>query len=77
MSCSLCLPLLLLLILAREALSQAGVDKNDLGDLYKAFVNDLSYFNREYQRLDSDALLGLRVAEGKLKFYFFWPSEVC
>ncbi|KAJ7390758.1 hypothetical protein OS493_022316 [Desmophyllum pertusum] len=56
--------LFLLCLFARKAISQAGVNNNDLEDLYKAFAADLSYFNREYQNLDSDALLGLRVAEG-------------
>ena len=59
-------PLFLVYFLVREALSQAGADKNDIGDLYKAALDDLSYFNREYQHLDSDALLGLRVAEGTI-----------
>lgn len=64
--CRMAFPLkFLLCFLVKETLSQANLDKDELGDLYKAFMGDLSYFNREYQRLDSDALLGLRVAEGK------------
>lgn len=50
----------------QDALSQSGITKDNLGELYKAFVDDLSYFNREYKNLDSDAVLGLRVAEGYL-----------
>ncbi|KAL9954004.1 hypothetical protein ACROYT_G041491 [Oculina patagonica] len=65
--CRMAFPLkFLLCFLVKETLSQANLDKDELGDLYKAFMGDLSYFNREYQRLDSDALLGLRVAEGYL-----------
>lgn len=48
----------------KEALTQNSVTKDDLGELYKAFVQDLLYFDREYKKLDSDAVLGLRVAEG-------------
>lgn len=54
----------LLYLLVTEAVSQSGVTKNDLGELYRAFVTDLSYFDREYKNLDADAVLGLRVAEG-------------
>ncbi|XP_074632286.1 UPF0764 protein C16orf89 homolog isoform X3 [Acropora palmata] len=42
---------------------QSGVSKSDLGILYKAFVSELSYFEREVDRLDSDAVLGLRIAD--------------
>ena len=49
----------------KEALTQNSVTKDDLGELYKAFVQDLVYIDREYKKLDSDAVLGLRVAEGK------------
>ena len=49
----------------KEALTQNSVTKDDLGELYKAFVRDLVYIDREYKKLDSDAVLGLRVAEGK------------
>ena len=49
-----------------ETVSQIDVTKNQLGQLFKAFVSDLSYYNREYRNLDSDAALGLRVAEGKI-----------
>lgn len=56
--------LFVLYCLTIETLSQVGIDKNDLGELYRAFVDGLSYFNRQYHSLDSDALLGLRVAEG-------------
>ena len=48
----------------KEALTQNSVTKDDLGELYTAFVKDLLYFDREYKKLDSDAVLGLRVAEG-------------
>ncbi|KAM7438626.1 hypothetical protein ABFA07_011886 [Porites harrisoni] len=51
----------------KEALTQNSVTKDDLGELYKAFVQDLVYIDREYKKLDSDAVLGLRVAEGYLK----------
>lgn len=44
---------------------QSGVSKSDLGILYKAFVSELSYFEREVDRLDSDAVLGLRIADGR------------
>ena len=44
---------------------QSGVSKNDLGILYQAFVTDLSYFEREVERLDSDAVLGLRITDGR------------
>jgi len=40
------------------------VTNNDLAELSKAFEDNLAYFDREYKKLDSDAVLGLRVAEG-------------
>lgn len=58
------LPLFVLCFLLKDATSQDGVDNGDFGDIYKAAMDGLSYFNREYKHLDSDAVLGLRVAEG-------------
>lgn len=56
--------LILVNVLLKVASSQDGVDDSNFEDIYKAFMNGLSYFNREYKHLDSDAVLGLRVAEG-------------
>jgi len=53
--------------LLKVASSQDGVDDSNFEDIYKAFMNGLSYFNREYKHLDSDAVLGLRVAEGYIR----------
>ena len=57
--------LFVLCFLIRVTLSQVGIDRNDLGDLYKALTNALSFCNNEYNNLDSNALLGLRVAQGR------------
>lgn len=59
-----CFRLFVLCFLTRVTLSQVGIDRNDLGDLYKALTNALSFCNNEYHNLDSNALLGLRVAQG-------------
>ena len=59
--------LILVNIMLKVASSQDGVDNSNFEDIYRAFMNGLSYFNREYKNLDSDAVFGLRVAEGKLK----------
>ena len=58
------LTLILVYFLLTVASSQDGVDNSNFEDIYNAFMNGLSYFNREYKQLDSDAVLGLRVAEG-------------
>ena len=59
--------LILVNFMLKVASSQDGVDNSNFEDIYRAFMNGLSYFNREYKNLDSDAVFGLRVAEGKLK----------
>jgi len=62
--------LILVYFLLDFASSQDGADDSNFEDIYNAFMNGLSYFNREYKQLDSDAVLGLRVAEGK--YACFW-----
>ena len=71
--------LILVNVLLKVASSQDGMDNSNFEDIYKAIINGLSYFNREYKNLDSDAVFGLRVVEGKLKlsinllaFYHDW-----
>lgn len=64
MKLRVCFRLFVLCFLTSETLSQVGIDRNDLGDLYKALANALSFCNREYHNLDSNALFGLRVAQG-------------
>ena len=49
--------------------SQSSVTNNDLAELSKAFEDNLAYFDREYKKLDSDAVLGLRVAEGTMDMH--------
>ena len=61
--------LILANFMLKVASSQDGVDNSNFEDIYRAFMNGLSYFNREYKNLDSDAVFGLRVAEGKLYAY--------
>ena len=58
--------LILVNFMLKVASSQDGVDNSNFEDIYKALMNGLSYFNREYKNLDSDAVFGLRVVEGKL-----------
>ena len=57
--------LILVYFLLDFASLQDGADDSNFEDIYNAFMNGLSYYNREYKHLDSDAVLGLRVAEGK------------
>lgn len=57
--------LILVYFLLDFASSRDGADDSNFEDIYNAFMNGLSYYNREYKHLDSDAVLGLRVAEGK------------
>jgi len=58
--------LILVNFLLKVATSQDGVDESSFEDIYRAFMKGLSYCNREYNHLDSDTLLGLRVAEGTM-----------
>ena len=58
--------LILVISLLKVTSSQDVMDNSNFEDLYKAFMNGLSYLNGEYKNLDSDAVFGLRVAEGKL-----------
>ena len=60
---------LLLHCLVKEVPSQSSVTNNDLAELSKAFEDNLAYFDREYKKLDSDAVLGLRVAEGTMDMH--------
>ena len=61
--------IILFVELVEKTYSQSGVTNNDLGPLYEAVVKTLAYLGDQHQSLDTDALLGLRIAEGMFVIY--------